>query len=586
MTRAFQRWNWLLLVAAAAAGYFLLSQSADILLRYKQLADQSPSLGYVYLGLVGATALTLLLAAFFVVRRLWRNSRQKRLERERGQKTAREMTAGEKKLEIERRMREAEAVVADLPPEAEERAAVAKPIADLKNKLTSQTLEIVAFGTISSGKSSLLNVLAGRDVFRTDIKGGTTVTRNEIPWANRDKVVLVDTPGLAEIEGGDHEQTARLAARSADLVLFVADGPLKDFEHRVLQQLADMEKCVLVCLNKADWFTPADRAKLVGQIVEQTRGLTPPENVVAVRSNAAARPRVRVLSDGAEREETVTLPPDVEALVQRMLAILEKDGRDLLLANVLLQSRGLAAEAKQLVRAALEKRANAVIDKYVWQAGGAAALSPFPMLDVAAGLAISSKMVFDLAQVYRQNIDLEAAGKLVGELGKNLLTILGATAVTPVLGSLIGSALKTVPGVGTLAGGALQGLTQALVTRWIGRVFSRYFQNEMKEPEGGFVALARTQWKEIAQPAQLVALFKAGLAHFKGGGNAEETEGPRGQGVEESSGRGAKRPSLLHASTPPRDHNASAQETTANPGSVGVPPAAASRAADSEKPDA
>ena len=42
----------------------------------------------------------------------------------------------------------------------------------------------------------------------------------------------------------------------------------------------------------------------------------------------------------------------------------------------------------------------------MWGAGGAAALSPFPLLDLAAGCAISTKMVVELAKVYRQDVDL------------------------------------------------------------------------------------------------------------------------------------------------------------------------------------
>ena len=69
-------------------------------------------------------------------------------------------------------------------------------IRELEEKREEQTLEIVAFGTVSSGKSSLLNASAGRDVFVTDARGGTTLQRNEIPWPGIDRVLLVDTPGL------------------------------------------------------------------------------------------------------------------------------------------------------------------------------------------------------------------------------------------------------------------------------------------------------------------------------------------------------------------------------------------------------
>ena len=68
-----------------------------------------------------------------------------------------------------------------------------------RTKLTEQTIEITAFGTISSGKSSLLNALVGKPVFVTDVRGGTTTLRNETDWPGYGKVRLIDTPGLGEI---------------------------------------------------------------------------------------------------------------------------------------------------------------------------------------------------------------------------------------------------------------------------------------------------------------------------------------------------------------------------------------------------
>ena len=44
---------------------------------------------------------------------------------------------------------------------------------------------------------------------------------------------------------------------------------------------------------------------------------------------------------------------------------------------------------------------------------------------------------------------------------------------------------------------------QALVTRWIGRVFCEYFRNEMQPPPGGLAELARREWAEVTRPEQL-----------------------------------------------------------------------------------
>ncbi len=128
-------------------------------------------------------------------------------------------------------------------------------------------------------------------------------------------------------------------------------------------------------------------------------------------------------------------------------------------------------------------------------------------------------MVVDLAKVYRQPVDLDMASRLVGELAKQLLSVLGASMVTPALGTLVATALKAVPGVGTLAGGALQGLVQALVTRWIGQVFIVYLRSEMHEPPQGWAGLAREQWAALTRPAELAQFVRTGLTRLKGSEN-------------------------------------------------------------------
>jgi small GTP-binding protein len=390
------------------------------------------------------------------------------------------------------------------------RAEIAAAVDELEAKRESQQLEIVAFGTISSGKSSLLNALAGRPVFRTNVVGGTTSTRSEIPWPAGDRVALVDTPGLAEVRGEVRAAESAEAAKNADLVLFVVDGPLKSYESELLEALAAMEKRIVVCLNKEDWYDADQRDELLKQIGEQVTPAVKTADVVAVRSRPTKRRRVHVLSDGAEQEEEVPVEPDIGPLARRMMSIVERDGRDLLLANLLLQSRGLVDESKERVVAALDERAQEVVNKYMWAAGGATAINPFPLLDLAGGSAITVKMVLDLAAVYQQKIDADTIVTLLGQLGKNLIAMVGASAAAPAVAVGIASLLKTVPGVGTIAGGVIQGLVQAVVTRWIGGVFCEYFRNEMQPPPGGLAELARRQWAEVTRPEQLRKLIQLG----------------------------------------------------------------------------
>jgi small GTP-binding protein len=499
-----------LVVVLAVVGYVLWTMPYKLVDGFAKASELNEWLGYAYLAIVGMGGLLLSGLVLSILLHLWKNSRRKSADRSRRNLSPSEMSAAERSQEIADNLAAGREYAGGDRVSPEMRAEIAEAVAELEAKRESRKLEIVAFGTISSGKSSLLNALAGRPVFRTNVIGGTTSERSEIPWPGGDQIVLVDTPGLAEVRGETRAAESASAAKNADLVLFVVDGPLKSYESELLDALAAMEKRIVVCLNKEDWYDSPQRDELLQQIGEQVAPAVKVADVVSVRSRPTKRKRVRVLSDGSEQEEEVPVEPDIEPLARRLLKIVDRDGRDLLLANLLLQSRGLVDEAKERVLAALDERADEVIQKYMWAAGGAIAVNPFPLLDLAGGSAITVKMVLDLAAVYQQRIDVDTIVTLLGQLGKNLVAMVGASAAAPALALAIGSLLKTVPGIGTITGGIMQGLVQALVTRWIGRVFCEYFRNEMHAPAGGLAELARRQWAEVTRPEQLKKLIQMG----------------------------------------------------------------------------
>ncbi len=133
-------------------------------------------------------------------------------------------------------------------------------------------------------------------------EGGTTVTRNEIPWPGIDQVTLVDTPGLGEVDGAAHVNIAAESAKDADLVIVVVDGPVRQSEHELLTKLGQMEKRVIICLNKSDWYSPADQEKLVNQIFQQTGNFVNQKDIVCIQAQMGHRTRRRILADGTEAE--------------------------------------------------------------------------------------------------------------------------------------------------------------------------------------------------------------------------------------------------------------------------------------------
>ncbi|HMP79392.1 MAG TPA: GTP-binding protein [Pirellulaceae bacterium] len=503
----------ILLLALAAFGAGLIYFPSWIIEQYHRISSVGAVWGALYLIVVGVGTLLLVGSALWIVWKLWGNTIAKRLRSDRRNRNPSQMSNQQKSSEIDENLALMESLKTD-NADAALRTEIDPLVREMVEKRQSQTLEIVAFGTISSGKSSVLNLLAGREVFATDVRGGTTTARHQIEWPGMDRVVLVDTPGLGEIDGEQHVWIAADSAKDADLVLLVVDGPLRESEHQLLQKLASMEKRIVVCLNKSDWYQSEDRQKLVGQIQQQTRDWVEPSEIVSVQSQTGQRIRRRVLAAGDEVEESVAVEPDIEPLAECLLRVLSREGKELLLANVLLQSRGLLQKAKDRVQESIDERARRIVDKYMWTSAGVAAVNPFPIVDLIAGVGISTKMVLDLAEVYQQRVDLETASKWIGQMGKVLIGVVGYTGASVAVAAVVASLLKVAPVFGTLAGNALQGTVQALLTKWVGAVFVEYFRNQMQTPEGGLAGLARREWDKLTTLSELRKLIQTARERF------------------------------------------------------------------------
>ena len=109
-----------------------------------------------------------------------------------------------------------------------EKAALTEELSGLREmakKLRGGQVEIVVFGEISTGKSALVNALTGQQQAAVNVRGGWTKDVWRLGWGGagyrlpgfeESEVLLVDTPGLNEVDGAERAAIARQAAERAD----------------------------------------------------------------------------------------------------------------------------------------------------------------------------------------------------------------------------------------------------------------------------------------------------------------------------------------------------------------------------------
>jgi small GTP-binding protein len=160
MARFPQRLGLLLIAYLALVGYALVAWLPQIVDLYQRLAEKNPRLSILYLCLVSLGGLILVGLSLWLMVRLWRNTVGKQRRRDRRMQDPSQMSAAEKESELSENIRSSREFADDEHVSAELRKEIQQNLEELHAKQAGSRLEIVAFGTISSGKSSLLNALA------------------------------------------------------------------------------------------------------------------------------------------------------------------------------------------------------------------------------------------------------------------------------------------------------------------------------------------------------------------------------------------------------------------------------------------
>ncbi len=368
-----------------------------------------------------------------------------------------------------------------------ERSALTAELAEVggvTEKLASGRVDIVVFGEISTGKSALINALAGSPVAHVGVEGGVTRAAGRVPWRTctysleghaDSRVDLIDTPGLNEVDGAERARLAREQARRADLVLFVTDSDLNEIEWATLRELAHVHKPTLVVLNKADLYTPEQRARLRDVIAERVAEIVAPEDVVVVSADPMPREVIVQAHDGSERSELRRPKPDVEELMLRILAILDREGKALVALNGSLFATDLGDKLRSAKVRLRDAEAQKLILRFAALKGAAVALNPVPIADIAGGFAADATMVAALARVYGERISLRGAGRLASRIA---LSVGWVTLAEWLAHAAAGLVKGFTLGAGIVVTSLPQGIAASYGSWIVGQAAKYYFEHE------------------------------------------------------------------------------------------------------------
>ncbi len=368
---------------------------------------------------------------------------------------------------------------------------------EMIEKLEGGVVEIAVFGEVSSGKSSLLNALLGSAAFETGARNGVTTIKDKKEWKlvthtskglGDSRVVLVDTPGINEVDGEARSIIARDTIRDSDLIIFVVKSDLNDTEYQAIKELNDLNKPIVVAFNKVDIYTREQRATIYEAVRNKLKGIVNPENIVFTAGDPIEREVLIQSPDGFEN--TVWRKPKsiIDDLQSLILDILNKEGKAIVALNAALFASGISDRIAAKKVAYRREYAETLIGKYAALKGASIALNPIPFADIMGGVAVDTCMVVSIGKVYGIKVGVSGSQSVMMEIGKSMAVLGCVEMATHIVANLF--KISTF-GLGTIVVGLPQGAVAAWGSYVVGSACHEYFANGASWGENGPKAVVR-----------------------------------------------------------------------------------------------
>tara|TARA_B100000886_G_scaffold265811_1_gene190175 strand:+ start:67 stop:1308 length:1242 start_codon:yes stop_codon:yes gene_type:complete len=270
-------------------------------------------------------------------------------------------------------------------------------------RLKEKKIRIGVYGKSGVGKSSVLNSLLKKDIFKTGIINGSTREIQMKDWTLKDQTLksieLVDSPGFdfCNIKFPDKVYSC---IKHSDLILFVVAGDINRNEVREINSFIKDGKKIIVILNKIDLL----KKNQLKEIIESIKFKLPKDLNIQIIINHENN------------------------LKNYLKKVMNHYGEILLNLNSLQLADKLSLKVKEQRLKKRQKLAQTTIGKFSTIKASAVALNPFILFDVAGSFALDTALISELSKIYGLNLKGESTRKIFKNISINNLFI-GATQI-------------------------------------------------------------------------------------------------------------------------------------------------------------
>ena len=331
-----------------------------------------------------------------------------------------------------------------------------------------RALNGVILGEKRTGKSCLLELLP------TQVSLSESSELLPLNW----QAIPAETP-LSDLE--------KLISQ-AHFVWVLTTGDLTATQWQTLEFLHHQHHHWQLLFNKQDLYSDGDRQAILDQLQHQTTSLHPDQSVQAISVAPQPIQIRRHLADGKIETDQEIAPPQLGNLLSQLVQIDLSQSQTWQLGVQWRQTQTIQQQAHQRWQENRRALAIPLIEQAQWLTAGTALVNPVANLDLLAAIAINGQLVFDLSRLYRQNMSLAQAKTVAGQIGEILIKLGLVELSTQALGGLLKSQPLTY-----LAGGAIQGLSAAYLTRIAGLSLMTFLENQSPE-----LSLNQWDWSQLS----------------------------------------------------------------------------------------